>query len=300
MALTTRVCHHYFRARWQARTRCDRPLLDLQAYDTLSIHTQVPWLFCLMSHPGKATHLHGIWLTSVQNNGSHSLKKQYCFVYCVYWLYIFQILNFKYLFYCHICPSGPTEAFNSCSSRSDVCQCLVVKPLDNRSKNKPSISMTHVDSESKLCSVVRSSMHPCPRNRVATGSVVVYHAQVARAFSAGTRFRHCIVWAVHIITLQFLKYKKHNNILEKMSSMRPYACTVYCFNLQCYKSRFTCLLKSICATLNSRIQALKLYSYYYIVIYLEDVILALLWGAQKKQISSSCKKNTLYSIWVMH
>ena len=41
------------------------------------------------------------------------------------------------------------------------------------------------------------------------------------------------------------------------------------------------MLEGICATLNLRFQALKLYIYYYINIYLKDVILLLPWGARK-------------------
>ena len=37
----------------------------------------------------------------------------------------------------------------------------------------------------------------------------------------------------------------------------------------------------MCATLNSCIQALKLYKYYYIDIELEDVMLALSWRARR-------------------
>ena len=47
------------------------------------------------------------------------------------------------------------------------------------------------------------------------------------------------------------------------------------------KFRFTALLEGICATLNLHIQAPKLYIYYYIDIYLKDVILVLSWGAKK-------------------
>ena len=37
------------------------------------------------------------------------------------------------------------QAFNSCTSHPDVCQCMVVqKPMDMMSKIKPSTSMTHV------------------------------------------------------------------------------------------------------------------------------------------------------------
>ena len=38
------------------------------------------------------------------------------------------------------------QTFNSCTSRRDVCQCLVAQtPMDNMSKNEPITSMTHVD-----------------------------------------------------------------------------------------------------------------------------------------------------------
>ena len=55
-------------------------------------------------------------------------------------------------------------------------------------KDNPSTPMTHVACESKLRSVARSSMHPDPRNCVATGLAVVYHT-----FSAGIKRRHCIM-----------------------------------------------------------------------------------------------------------
>ena len=58
-------------------------------------------------------------------------------------------------------------------------------------KNKPSTAMTQVACESKLRSVVRSSMHPCPENLIAIGRAVVYYAQAAHAFSAGIKCRHC-------------------------------------------------------------------------------------------------------------
>ena len=51
--------------------------------------------------------------------------------------------------------------------------------------------MTHVPCESKLRSVVRSSMPPCPWNMVAIGHAVVYYARYAHAFSAGIKCRHC-------------------------------------------------------------------------------------------------------------
>ena len=58
---------------------------------------------------------------------------------------------------------------------------------------------------------------------------------------------------------------------------------------------FTAILKGICVTLNLRIQALILYIYWYIDIYLEYVILALLWGARKWWKLKACKKYQLYS-----
>ena len=56
-------------------------------------------------------------------------------------------------------------------------------------KNKPNLSMTHEACESKLRSVVRSSMHPY---RVEIGRAVVYYAWAAREFSAGIKCRHCM------------------------------------------------------------------------------------------------------------
>ena len=61
------------------------------------------------------------------------------------------------------------------------------------SKNKLSTSMTHVACESKLRSVVRSFIHPSPRNWVTIGRAVVYYAWAAHAFSAGIKCRHCIL-----------------------------------------------------------------------------------------------------------
>ena len=84
------------------------------------------------------------------------------------------------------------QTFNSCTSRPDVCQCLVVqRPIDNMSNNRPSTSMTHVACETKLRSFVRSSMHICPGNVVAIGRAVVYYARAAHIFSAGIKCRHC-------------------------------------------------------------------------------------------------------------
>ena len=82
--------------------------------------------------------------------------------------------------------NNTVQEFNSCTSQLDVCQCLVVQtPMDNMSNNKPSISITNVACESKLRSVVMSSMLPYPGNWGAIG-------RAAHVFSAGIRCRHCI------------------------------------------------------------------------------------------------------------
>ena len=60
------------------------------------------------------------------------------------------------------------------------------------SNDKPSTSMTRITFESKLGSVVRSSMYPCPRNGVAIGHAVVYYAWAAHAFSAGIKYWHYV------------------------------------------------------------------------------------------------------------
>ena len=81
------------------------------------------------------------------------------------------------------------QTCNSCTSRLNVCQCLVLQAhIGNMSKNRPSASMTHAVCELTPRPFVRSSMHPCPGNVVATGRVVVCYAQ---AVSAGIKCRHC-------------------------------------------------------------------------------------------------------------
>ena len=51
--------------------------------------------------------------------------------------------------------------------------------------------MTHVACESKIRSVVRSSMHPCLITKVAIRRAFVYYAQAVHALSAGIKCRHC-------------------------------------------------------------------------------------------------------------
>ena len=57
--------------------------------------------------------------------------------------------------------------------------------------NKQSKSMTHVAWESKLHSVVKLFLHPCPGNRLTIGRAVVFYGRAAQAFSAGIKCRHC-------------------------------------------------------------------------------------------------------------
>ena len=102
------------------------------------------------------------------------------------------------IYYCPVRPPAVTtntvQTFNSCTSRPDVCQCLVVQtPMDNV-KIKPSTSMAHLACESMLLWVVRPSMHPCPRNLVASWRAVVYFASYV--FSAGIKCRHCSIYVV--------------------------------------------------------------------------------------------------------
>ena len=63
-------------------------------------------------------------------------------------------------------------------------------PIYNMSKTKPSTSMAHIVCNSKLRSVVRSSVQPCPRNWVAThfvkelnvGTVGVFFTKICSLF----------------------------------------------------------------------------------------------------------------------
>ena len=52
--------------------------------------------------------------------------------------------------------------------------------------------MSQVACESKLRSVIRSSIHPCQCNWVGIGHTVVKYAQAAHAFSAGIKCWDCM------------------------------------------------------------------------------------------------------------
>ena len=79
------------------------------------------------------------------------------------------------------------QTFHSCTGRPDVSQRpLVLIPMNNVSENKPSTPMTHVAYESKLRSVVRSSMP-----KILVGNRACGQARDTQAFSAGIKCRHC-------------------------------------------------------------------------------------------------------------
>ena len=119
------------------------------------------------------------------------------------------------------------RTFNSCTSRPDVCQCLVVQTsMGNMSKNKPDISIKHVDCESKLLSVVRSSMHPWPGNLLSIGRWVVYYARATYAFRAGIKCRHCTSSIINCILATFYIYT-----LLRRSNMKHHKSTLY-LNIQ--------------------------------------------------------------------
>ena len=75
--------------------------------------------------------------------------------------------------------------------RTSASAWLYKKPMNNISNNKLRILILHITCESKLRSVVRSSVHPCSGHWVAIGRAVVYHSQAAHAFCAGIKCRLC-------------------------------------------------------------------------------------------------------------
>ena len=127
------------------------------------------------------------------------------------------------------------HAFNSCTSRPDVCQCLVVQiPIDNMSKNKPSTSMTHVQMQLANQSHVQLWGHSYIHRLVTIGRAVVFYARAAHACCAGIKCRHCspLGYQDRPIILQFQAFR----------SWREAKCNV------CYHQRFP-------NQLNSRISA---------------------------------------------
>ena len=99
-------------------------------------------------------------------------------------------------------PYVAVQAYNCCSSRPDVCPCLVVQ------RNMDNMSITRVARESNIRSVVKSSMHSCPADWVAISLAVVYHAWAAHTFSAGMKCRHRIQTSKMATENIFLRIKQ--------------------------------------------------------------------------------------------
>ena len=67
------------------------------------------------------------------------------------------------------------QTLNVCTSRPDICQCLVVQsPMDSMSKYGKRINYKHSLRIKDTFSCHGSSRHPCPGNWVATGRAVVF------------------------------------------------------------------------------------------------------------------------------
>ena len=79
------------------------------------------------------------------------------------------------------------QTFYACTSRTDICQCLVVqKNMDNISKNE------HINDPCILRSKVPVKLHPCQGNWAAIVRAIGYYARAAHAFSAGIKCRYCM------------------------------------------------------------------------------------------------------------
>ena len=87
------------------------------------------------------------------------------------------------------------DLFPAPVDRTSASDWLYKHPCITCQENNPSTSVTHVVCESRLLSILRLSMSLCSGNWVAIGSVVVYHAQAAHAFSAGIKCQHCNPYA---------------------------------------------------------------------------------------------------------
>ena len=110
----------------------------------------------------------------------------------------------------HVCVctcARSVQSFNSCTSRPDASDWLYKHPGTTSQRNKPSTSKSHVACKSKLLSVVSSSMHPCPGNRVATRRAVVYYVRTAHAFSAEIECQHC-TYACMYVCICVCKYAR--------------------------------------------------------------------------------------------
>ena len=131
------------------------------------------------------------------------------------------------------------QTSNSCNSRLNVYQCLVVETsMDNMSNNMQSTLMIHVACESKLTSVVRSSKHLCQRNRVAIGHAVVYWARAAKVFSAGIKCKDCIYSLLLIIHEGAASLHVLLNLSYYFKLLIVCVCFVLVFSLSCVSNCF--------------------------------------------------------------
>ena len=120
---------------------------------------------------------------------------------------------------------------------------LIPAPVDRTSAvAKPSTSMTHVAWESKLCSLVRPSMHPCPGNWIAIGRAVVYYARAAHSFSAGIKCRHCRIPLEHSITVDgrstFARLQAFNSINHMWNRWKNMLESFFYLSLYIFKDLF--------------------------------------------------------------
>ena len=93
--------------------------------------------------------------------------------------------------------------------------------MDNTSIKSPSTSMAYMAYKSKLHSVLRSSMHPCPDNWVTIGRANVYHAGVVHAFSAGIKCQHCSIPSLALFShATMIRISSHQFKLNLRSVLR--------------------------------------------------------------------------------
>ena len=106
---------------------------------------------------------------------------------------------------------------HKCEPKLYVQYMYIVRPVPagTSNKNRPSTPITHVACESKLRSVVRSSMHPYSGNLLAIGRVVVHYSLATHTFSAGIKCQHSTEYEV-----SWVSFCKDDNtkVLKQMYS----------------------------------------------------------------------------------
>ena len=80
--------------------------------------------------------------------------------------------------------------------------------------------MTHVACESKLHSVVRSYMHPCPGNWVAIRRAVVFYAWAAHAFSVEIKWLHCTLLPFLLLPILVPCLRRETDITQAVLATR--------------------------------------------------------------------------------